>query len=161
MFEVCSKRENFAQHLLLSHVEETNCLLRLFNAHVPTVHGTAKRKEETVQTMCRLALKGTSEAPSWAIGGTSMLGKVRSQSGRSSQGLCIQAQTRTASRTLACLQRLMRRNVMRRKRTLRSLKGSHYVTSPVGLETLSNLVHLTFITWSLSQGWPGRRSRGS
>jgi len=71
LYKVCTHRQNFAQHLLLRHVDETNFLLRLFNAHVPRPHGTQKRKEDTVKKMCRLALEGRSEDPSWVIGGDS------------------------------------------------------------------------------------------
>ena len=54
MTKLCDHPCFFVQHLVVQHVD-TGELLRIFNAHMPKVIATSKRKETCVQKMCETA----------------------------------------------------------------------------------------------------------
>ena len=73
LFGLCSKRENFAMHLLLKH-KVSGVVVRAMNCHIPTRFATMQRKRDTVTKLCTVCTKvdytnTAHPTPCWVIGG--------------------------------------------------------------------------------------------
>ena len=80
LWNLCDYKENFAMHLLLCH-KASGIPLRVLNCHIPSSHGTPKRKEDTVKTLGKVCTQQWSNrggrgpvwtdkhTPHWIIGG--------------------------------------------------------------------------------------------